>query len=193
VKRLTATLVMVLSVLSECTSTPDSAPAGIDHRAGANALSVHGYYGVPILQKSFVWDGNGEEDNFGLGVRAWHFVDDGLAVGAGLNAAIWKQGDREIPSGEIEALGRWYPGEDCGFFLDVNGGYLHAHDPVPAGGTEWNFSFGFGAGYEIPVGPGSSLLIGAAYHHISNALGRDNPRNPSQNEVHFWIGFVWNF
>jgi hypothetical protein len=38
-----------------------------------------------------------------------------------------------------------------------------------------------------------SFLIGAHYHHLSNALGRENLRNPSQNEVRAWVGFIWNF
>jgi len=46
---------------------------------------------------------------------------------------------------------------------------------------------------EIPWGEGSSLLLGATYHHISNALGHDNPRNPSQNEARLWVGYAWNF
>lgn len=44
-------------------------------------------------------------------------------------------------------------------------------------------TFGFGGGVDLPVGAGTSLLLGATYHHISNALGRENERNPSQNEA----------
>jgi hypothetical protein len=31
------------------------------------------------------------------------------------------------------------------------------------------------------------------YHHVSNALGRENDRNPSQNEAQLWVGFALRF
>ena len=44
---------------------------------------------------------------------------------------------------------------------------------------------------DLPVGDKSSLIVGCTYHHISNALGRMNDRNPSQNEARFFVGFAW--
>jgi hypothetical protein len=188
-------------LLTACSSSPsvaregdhplDSLENGLQHRAGDNAAVARAFYGVPILQKSLLWDGNGQDDNYGLGLHLFRFVNDGLALGMGLNGAVWMQ-THDVYSGEWEALMRWYPGNGA-FFWDFGGGYLHGTAPVPTGGTDWNFTFHFGPGVDIPVGRESSVLIGATYHHTSNALGRMNERNPSQNDMRLWVGFAWNF
>jgi len=174
-------------------AAPDHAPIGIDRRAGETFLAAHAHYGIPILQKSFFWDGNGEVDNAGLGVQGGHFLADNVALGGKLVATNWMTGGRDVYSGELEGLLRIYPWADGPLFVDGTAGYQLANDQIPPGGTLWNFSFGFGAGLDFPVGEGTSLLLGAAYHHISNALGSDNERNPSQNEARLWVGFGWAF
>ena len=88
---------------------------------------------------------------------------------------------------------RWFPRADGAFFWDLGGGYQQSTDPTPTGGTEWNFTFGFGPGVDIPIASQRSILIGSTYHHTSNALGHANLRNPSQNEMRLWVGFAWNF
>ena len=164
---------------------------GIHRTAGETFLQTRAYYGVPILQKSLLWDGNGEDDDAGIGVHVENFVADGLALGAGLDAGNWFQSGTDAQSGEIEGLLRWYPLADVPVFWDMHGGYQLATEPVPTGGTDWNFTFGFGPGVDVAIDDGCSLLFGCTYHHTSNALGRDNDRNPSQNEARFWIGFAW--
>jgi hypothetical protein len=200
--RSAALLLLLLLLLAACSSSPpvaregdrplDSLADGLKHRAGDNAAVARAFYGVPILQKSLYWDGNGEDDNYGLGLHLFRFVNDGLALGMGLNGAVWMEDAHDVYSGEWEALLRWYPGNGA-FFWDFGGGYLHGTAPVPTGGTDWNFTFHFGPGVDIPVGRDSSVLIGATYHHTSNALGRQNERNPSQNDMRLWVGFAWNF
>jgi hypothetical protein len=193
-------------LLTACSASPPAAPDhgqamppyadapadGLRHLAGDNAATARAFYGVPILQKSLYWDGNGDDDNYGLGFHLFRFVNDGLALGMGLNGAVWMEDAHDVYSGEWEALLRWYPGNRQ-FFWDVGGGYLHGIAPVPTGGTDWNFTFHFGPGVDIPVGRESSVLIGATYHHTSNALGRENERNPSQNDMRLWVAFAWNF
>ena len=166
---------------------------GIDRREGADFVSARAFYGIPILQKSFFWDGNGEVDDSGIGLHWGHFVSDHTALGLGTNLTNWWTGGRDVQSVELEGTIRIYPKQDWPLFVGGNGGYQLANDQIPPGGTLWNFSFGFGAGLDIPIAAGTSALIGADYHHISNALGRDNPRNPSQNEARLWFGFGWTF
>ena len=47
--------------------------------------------------------------------------------------------------------------------------------------------------FQDPFNATTNLVTGVDYHHISNALGRDNERNPSQNEARLWIGLEWIF
>ncbi len=196
-RSLLATLASLLPV--GCTSAHSSVTfptardgtAGASHRSGDTAIEARAYYGVPILQKSLLWDGNGETDDAGLGVHVLQHLADDFAIGMGLNVGNWFIGGADAQSGEIEGLMRLHPFENLPFFFDLSAGYQLATEPVPPGGTDWNFTFGFGPGVEFPVDRGCSLELGALYHHVSNALGRMNDRNPSQNEGRFWIGFVW--
>lgn len=166
---------------------------GLDRTPGAEFVSARVHHGVPILQKSFFWDGNGEVDNSGIGLHWGHFVDERLALGLGSNVANWWTGGRDVQSVELEGLIRVYPEPDWPLFVSGTGGYQLANDQIPPGGTVWNFTFSFGAGVEIPVASGTSALVALDYHHISNALGRESARNPSQNEARFWIGVGWTF
>jgi hypothetical protein len=166
---------------------------GIDKHSGANAAVVRAHYGVPILQRSLLWDGNGEDDNYGVGFTGFRFVNDGVMIGMGLNAGVWMERNHDVYAGEFETLLRYYPGIDSHVFFDFGGGWVQGTDPVPSGGTDWNMSFQFGTGLEIPVTEGGSVLLGATYHHISNALGHENGRNPSQNDMRLWVGYAFTF
>jgi len=191
---LLSSLCAVAGCVAGCDAPAHPFAAGVHRETGANTIEANAYYGVPILQKSFFWDGNGEVDNAGIGVHLSHYVADNLAFGLGTNYATWFTPGHDVYSGEVEAVVRGYPlGDSSPFFLDGNTGFQYASDLIPPGGTYWNFSFGFGGGVDLPLESGMSMLIGAHYHHISNALGRDNPRNPSQNEVRLWVGVIWNF
>lgn len=168
-------------------------PAGLTVKDGSWFGEAKVHVAIPILQKSFFWDGNGEVDNAGIGLRAFRGFGDGWALGMGLVAANWFLSGADVQSGEIEGILRYYPFEGSRLFIDGTAGYQQATDAVPPGGTEWNFSFGFGPGYEVPLDDGMSVILAANYHHISNALGRESEHNPSQNEARLWIGFAWNF
>jgi hypothetical protein len=171
-------------------ASPPVPDLGVQRRAGTTLLQTKAFYGIPILQKSFAWDGNGETDDAGLGLHAAHFVTDDVALGGGLNAATWLTPGANVYSGKVEGLLRLYPYHGP-FFVDLTAGFQQATEDIPPGGTEWNFSFSFGPGVDVPIARGCSLELGATYHHISNALGRDNDRNPSQNEARLWVGFAW--
>lgn len=184
----------VLVVAAACT-TPhartQSAHAGTSRNAGDTFAQARAWYGVPILQKSLFWDGNGEDDTAGVSGHVAHYVAQDLAIGAGLNCGNWFLPGADARSAEIEGLLRYHPLEGLPLFWDLHGGYQHSTEPVPCGGTEWNFSFGFGPGVDLALDDGCSLLFGVDYHHVSNALGRMNDRNPSQNEARFWLGVGW--
>jgi hypothetical protein len=166
---------------------------GASHKVSSTVANVHGYGAVPILRKALLWDGNGEDEVYGLGIEAHRYVADGFAFGMGLDASLWQQVQHDVFSLEVRGSMRWYPFTEGPVFLDLFGGWLQATEPVPTGGTVWNMVFGFGPGLDVKVGPGQSLLLGCLFHHTSNALGRENDRNPSQDEARFWVGYAWNF
>jgi hypothetical protein len=165
-------------------------PKGSGRAEGADVITVDAFYGIPILQKSFFWDGNGEVDNTGVGAHWLHYLSDSVAIGPGLNATSWWTPGRDVYSAELEALLRIHPFDDWPVFIDGTAGFQLANDQIPPGGTVWNFSFGFGVGTEVPITDRTWFQAGAFYHHISNALGGQNVRNPSQNEARIWLGFA---
>lgn len=168
---------------------------GASRDARSTVAVVRGHYGVPILQKALFWDGNGEVDDFGLGGQLLAFLCDRFAIGAGLNGTVYKTPGQDEFGAEFEGIARVFPFdlEGTSPFLDFTAGWMQTTGRVPPGGTEWNFTFSFGPGLDIPIGPGTSLQLAAIFHHMSNALGRQNDRNPSQNEGRFWAGVAWSF
>ena len=122
-------------------------------------------------------------------------MTDPLAIGVGLTGSTFFLGGPDAYAAEAEAVGKWYAWRESDWraFVDLTGGWMQATRAVPKGGTEWNFSFSFGFGSEIDLSDDWSLLLGFTYHHISNALGHENVRNPSQNEGQFSLGAVYRY
>ncbi|MFQ5504153.1 MAG: hypothetical protein ACE5F1_05045 [Planctomycetota bacterium] len=159
--------------------------------AGSRSLEASIFYGIPILQRALAWDGNGEVDQTGLKLRhLWH-TSDHFALGLGLTTSVFLLGGHDVFAVEGEAVGRYYAWsvDDLSTFLEFSGGYMQSTDGIPPGGTEWNFTFSFGPGVAVPLERNLDVITGATFHHISNALGRKSPRNPSQNEGQLWLGF----
>jgi Lipid A 3-O-deacylase (PagL) len=121
----------------------------------------------------------------------------------------------------IEAAG-WYfnqPGEDTGgisgsmifrwhalhdetyswsVFVDGGIGLLGGFDEVPDGGSEFNFLPRLGGGATFALGPNENgqaprLMIGARWHHISNARIRGDSDNPARDALAGYIAIVFPF
>ncbi|MCA8967837.1 MAG: hypothetical protein KDC48_23355, partial [Planctomycetes bacterium] len=142
------------------TDKTSTTPLSSSHPAGSAQVTGQLYYGVPILQKSFFWDGNGETDVAGLGVHYLCYLWDGIALGVGSNASNWFIGGRDAQSLELEGKIRIHPLEQFPAFIEGTGGYVYANEQVPPGGTYWNFTFGFGTGVELPVTDATWLQCG---------------------------------
>jgi len=161
--------------------------------AGSQTRELRVFHGSPVLRKSLFWDGNGEDETAGIkGRQLWH-LSNHIALGAGLGAVAFFQSGRDAFAGEFETVGRVYlhRAENLGVFTELTGGWMQSTHPVPTGGTEWNMSFSFTGGVEVPLENQLGMVAGLTYHHISNALGRQHDRNPSQNEAQFWLGLSW--
>jgi len=163
------------------------------HRRGDAMVTIRAEHGKPLQGKSLAWDGGFDAENYTLTVQNHYFVTDRIALGAGLSASRWQLRGRHRWGGEVSLAGRWFFAElneleEMGFFFDFTGGVLITDGNFPPNGTPKNFAFTFGPGLEFPITDTYSVLAAIQYHHISNALGRFSPRNPSQNELRFWIG-----
>ncbi len=176
-------IALLLYLLPSCGTTPI-------HKSGERMWTVNAEYGRPIRGKSFAWTGLGTADTFSLSGSNYWFVSNRLSLGAGLTATLFDQSDGWVTGGEAEALGRWHFAEagKTSFFWDANMGFLFTSKSVPENSTDWNFTFSFGPGLEVPVGDKLKLLTAIQYHHLSNAKGRETVENESQNEVRFMIG-----
>jgi hypothetical protein len=197
---------MLASTLAGCVAAPAivraETPRASDvalqlPKQGELVLDARAFYGIPILQKSFFWDGNGEVDAAGMKVREMWHATDAFAIGSGVTGSNWFLDGEDAQSVEFELVGRYlfYRADNDAFawFFETTGGYQYATDPVPEGGTVWNWTFSFGPGLLVPVSPNFDFQTGLTYHHVSNALGRENDRNPSQNEAQLWVGFALRF
>lgn len=156
---------------------------------------VRAHKGFVVRGKALAWTGLGNAPDVGLGVSSYWFVQDWLAIGAAVSPTRFNPAGPATLGVEVEGASRGYvfQSPDLGLFLDLKGGYLATKRGTPPGGTRDNWTFAFGPGFEVPLGHRFSFVGGAEFHHLSNAKGRDTPRNPSQNEVRSWIGFGLTF
>lgn len=61
-------------------------------------------------------------------------------------------------------------------YIAATGGFLYFTERVPSRGVKFNFTYDFGLGALIAVGPAEAITLGYKYHHISNAgIGDTNP------------------
>ena len=196
-----AGILVGVALPAQTNASPQRSPdavAAID-RLGEEfrVLDARAFYGIPILQKSFFWDGNGEVDAAGLKLREMWHATDAFAIGSGVTATNWFLDGEDAQSVEFEAVGRLIvhraDNDAYAWFFEAAAGYQYATDPVPEGGTVWNWTFSFGPGLLVPGSPNLDFQSGLTYHHVSNALGRENDRNPSQNEAQLWVGFALRF
>ncbi len=165
------------------------------HKKNERVVNVRAFGASPLVGDALLWRGGGDIPNYGIGVEGYKFVTDRLALGAGLTVRNYNDSGSDARAVEIEGRMRYYVAETekAGLFLDLNGGGMWAQDPIPERGSEWNYTFAFGPGIEVPLSKNKSLLFGAEFHHLSNADGSYSRRNPSQNEILYWVSHSWKW
>jgi hypothetical protein len=76
-------------------------------------------------------------------------------------------------------------------FLEGGAGLLRTSQKVPSGGSRFNFTPQAGVGLTFDIGNNARWLIGAKWHHISNANMYDT--NPGRDSIMYWTGISFPF
>lgn len=175
--------VLALYLLPACGASPI-------HKAGERMWTANLEYGRPTRGKTLAWTGLGSADTYSISGSNYWFLSDRLSMGAGLTLTAFDQKDGWVSGIEPEALLRWHfaETESVSFFADGAVGFLYTSKSVPENSTDWNFTFSFGPGVEIPLSDSLKLISKFEFHHLSNAKGRQTVENESQNEGRFTIG-----
>ena len=187
--RAIAFIILGVSVLGGC--------HGGMHRKGERMASVrlHGSP-LPLEGRTIAWHGERSHKYIGAGLWNHWFTSDRVALGAGVSYNNYRLPGDYVSAIEFEGNYRHYLFEHQGrfaYFWDFYGGAQYADEPVPDGATQFEYPFGFGPGMEGKLGENSRVLVGALFHHQSNARGRAAEENPSQNDLRLWlsIGWIW--
>lgn len=164
-------------------------PAGPFGAEGQQHWSISGGLGFPLESDDDSVDTNLTlayhrfliDDLEFLGeIGGWYFAQDGDDAG-GINPGFTLRY-------HLINRDRWT------LFADAGIGLLFATGDVPVGGTSFNFTPHVGAGATFRLGDSASrLVIGARWHHVSNARIEGDGRNPDRDGVFVYGGVMWPF
>lgn len=166
------------------------APALDAREAGRNAPTRFGAKDSLRLNVEGDWAGNLDGTDIGqgrLGI-AWFFVDDfelafygsaGYAAESGASGAGVFGGDLQL---------RWhlFAADTWSVFLSGGCGMIGSSSPVPAGGTNFNFTPSAGVGATIDAWEGTRAYVSVRWYHVSNA--GTSSGNPGFNGLDLWVG-----
>ncbi|MFM8785272.1 MAG: acyloxyacyl hydrolase [Phycisphaerales bacterium] len=169
---------------------PESAPADAAPAIAPAAAPVRfGAKDSWRLDLEGEWAGDLDAINLGLsriGV-AWFFVDHfEVALYATLGGASEASTDAFVYGGDLEFRWHFLAFERWSVFASAGCGIIGATEPVPTGGTEFNFTPCAGGGVTFDVWEGTRLYLSARWFHISNASTSSN--NPGFNGLGLWAG-----
>ena len=122
-----------------------------------------------------------------------YFVEDYLSLDLGFHLMdVVQQGEDAIAFNATVQL-RWhFIHEDTwSMFMEGGGGLMRSSDNVPTNGSEFNFTILLGTGFSFDAGNNNRWLVGARWHHISNANTYSS--NPSRDSIMFWAGISFPY
>lgn len=169
---------------------PDAGEAGVPAPGPAPVATRFGAKDSLRLNVEGDWAGNLDGTNIGqgrLGI-AWFFVDDfelafygsaGYAAESGASGAGVFGGDLQL---------RWhlFAADTWSVFLSGGCGMIGSSSPVPAGGTNFNFTPSAGVGATIDAWEGTRAYVSVRWYHVSNA--GTSSGNPGFNGLDLWVG-----
>ncbi|MHC5027787.1 MAG: acyloxyacyl hydrolase [Planctomycetota bacterium] len=179
------------SMLAPLTTTPAAFDDTIDNGGGGEAPTLFGTKGTRHLR---IYAGHGVDltdsgnDETVVKVGLSNFIADGLALDLELDFVRTHQvGENAVGAGG-SLLFRWHALNDVNWSLYLDGGLgiLYSTNPVPQGGTQFNFTPQLGGGVEFELTPRLRGIFGARWHHISNANTSSN--NPGRDHLLIYGG-----
>lgn len=168
---------------------PSNRPYGT---AGSKAWTIGGLYANDFDEANDVnihvaWSTFLADDlEFAVEAAGWYFNQPGEDTGGISGSMVF----------------RWHAlhtdNYDWSLYLDAGIGLLGGFDEVPDGGTEFNFLPRLGGGFTTVLGENRDgqaprLMVGARWHHISNARIRGDERNPARDALAGYIAIVFPF
>lgn len=160
-----------------------AAPFG---QAGAWRWNVHGGFGA---------DFDDTKNRFGLGgVSFSYFATDDFSVDFEFDGLYFDQDTAENAGAfNFNLILRWHfmTRESWSLYIDGGTGVMELSDPVPAGGSTFNFIAQVGSGISFDINDEVRLLTGVRWHHISN--GRTFENNPGQDSFYVYAGLSFPF
>ncbi len=128
-----------------------------------------------------------------LGLGLEYFLVEGFSFAPEVRLWGFFQTGEDAMGGSLDLLFRWHlvRRDHWSFFTDFGCGMLGSNHDVPIDGSRFNFTPQAGFGFTFDVGEGRRAIIGARWHHISNAsLFRTNP---GRDNVVVWGGLSLPF
>ena len=175
------------------------------HRQGmeeeiAPAMVARGPFGQPGAWRWNVQGGLGadfddSENRFGLGgISFSYFTREDFSVELEFNGLYFDQDTAENATGfNFSLLLRWHfmVRENWSLYVDGGAGVMETTDPVPPGGSTYNFTPQSGFGLSFDVGEETRMLTGVRWHHVSN--GRTFDTNPAQDAIFVYAALSFPF
>jgi lipid A 3-O-deacylase len=128
-----------------------------------------------------------------LGVDFEYFLEDELGLHLGFYGMDVDQTGPNATGFNFTLQLRWHfiAKETWSMFLEGGAGLLRTSEKVPSGGSRFNFTPQAGLGFTFDIGNNARWLIGAKWHHISNANIYDT--NPGRDSIMYWTGISFPF
>lgn len=153
--------------------------------AGSQRWMINGRWGVQVS------DTSNNEYGVAVGLK-WFLVDD-FAFAPTLD--LWgfsQEGDNAFGGG-LDLMFEWHfiNRDAWSMYVDFGCGLLGTTQPVPSGGSQFNFTPQAGLGATFDVGQDRRWIIGVRWHHISNASLYSN--NPGRDSIMVYTGLSFPF
>jgi hypothetical protein len=128
-----------------------------------------------------------------FGVEFEYFVEDDLSIDLGFLGADFDQEGGTTKGFNFTLQLRWHAivKENWSFFLEGGAGLLRTSDKVPSDGSRFNFTPQAGIGFTFDIGNNARWMVGAKWHHISNANTYSS--NPGRDSIMYWTGISFPF
>lgn len=152
---------------------------------GSMRWGLLGGWGIDVKHSS--------NNEMALGVKWEYFIVDGFAFAPELKLWGFFQDGGDAFGGSLDLLFAWHfiQRDTWSLFADGGVGLLGTTKNVPIDGSEFNFTPQVGGGITFDIGNNNRWVIGARWHHISNAgLYSDNP---GRDNIYVYTGINFPF